>query len=209
MERGKFIVLEGPDNSGKTTQCQILTELLNSRNIPAVSLREPGGTNLGNALREVLLKKRISLIPPIIQTRMFVASRRAFVNQCLIPQLEQGVSVVSDRHRLSTEVYQGYTQGVPLETINQIHGELTSLISPDLSVVIDIPVEESLRRNTNEDRQNQQTIFEQQALDFHTQVRQGYLELSQLHNILVIDGTRSIPEVSQSIQELVFPLFSR
>jgi len=209
MERGKFIVLEGPDNSGKTTQCGILTEFLNTQDIPAVSLREPGGTKLGEALRGVLLECRSNMIPPVVQTRMFVAARRAFVNECLLPRFDRGVSVVSDRHRLSTEVYQGYTQGVPLELIDQIHGDLSALIRPDIGIVIDIPVEESLRRNNNEDRQNQQTIFEQQALDFHTLVRRGYLELAHQRSIPVIDGTRSIAEVSQEIQRLVSPIFSR
>lgn len=206
-ERGKFIVIEGPDNSGKTTQCNRLVQIFNHHSLNSIYAREPGGTKLGEAIRTIVNKPRAQLIPPEIQTSLFITARRAFVNEIVLPTLDSGVSVVCDRHRLSTEVYQGYVQGVPLETIDKIHSHISSLITPDFNFVLDVPVTVSLARNQNFDRLNQQTIYEQQQVEFHHRVREGYLTLASQRNLPIIDGTQSIEQITNQIIAYLQPLF--
>lgn len=192
MKKGLFIVLEGIDNCGKTTQAALLKEHFEKQGREVVLTREPGGTQAGEEIREILLKPREKMMDPLAQTLLFYAARKEFLEEVVKPNLKEGKVVITDRFAASTFVYQGYVQGVDENFINLLHKEIVekSGCKPDLYVVIDISAEESFRRDKNPDRQGQEMIFEKQGLEFRKKLRAGYLQYAKAHpEVIVINGT--------------------
>lgn len=192
MKKGLFIVLEGIDNCGKTTQAGLLKEYFESLGREVVQTREPGGTQVGEEIREVLLKPREKMPDPVAQTLLFYAARKEFLEEVVKPNLKAGKVVITDRFAASTFVYQGYVQGVDENFINLLHKEIVekSGCKPDLYVVIDILAEESFKRDKNTDRKDQEMIFEKQGLEFRKKLRAGYLQYAKSHpEVVIIDGS--------------------
>lgn len=208
MEKGLFIVIEGMDNSGKTTQVSLLKQYLEERKIPVLSTREPGGTEIGEEIRKILLKNRDQneMMSPEAQALLFYAARAGFLKKVVEPVLNQGMIVITDRFEPSSYVYQGYAQGA----IEQVE-ILSKLVVgrkywPDHCVVLDIPAEESLRRRGNADNAGQDLIFEHQGLEFAQKLRAGYQEYAKKHpSVVLLDGTKSIEEIHRIMVMILQP----
>lgn len=207
-EQGLFIVLEGIDNSGKSTQSGLLKDWFDEKGLPVVQTREPGGTEVGEEIRIVLLKDRPKMISAVTQTLLFYAARGEFLTNVVWPNLLNGVNVISDRFEASTYAYQGFAQHVDTRFINDLHRYIVKHadMSPDLYIILDIPTEESIKREGNEDNLGQKLIYEKQGPQFRERLTMGYREfnLSPVgKGARVIDGMRAREEIHQEIVELV------
>lgn len=203
--RGLFIVLEGVDNSGKTTQSKMLAEYLIKKDIPVVLTREPGGAAVSEEIRGILVKDRPNMLDPITQTLLFYAARKEFLKNIVEPHLSQGVTVITDRFEASTYVYQGLVQGVNVGLLDTLHHQVVSQ-DPDLTFVLSVSAYESIRRDANSDNQGQQQVFEKQGRAFREKLCEGYnqyfLDQRQVHgnkNIFQIGGNQSIDVVHSDI----------
>lgn len=178
-----FIVLEGPDASGKSTQLRLLSEALSARGIPLVATREPGGTPLGEKLRELVLAPGFS-IRPLTELLLIVAARHEHVEKVIRPALSDGKWVLSSRYTLSSLAYQGWGRGLDRDLIRRLNELATGGLEPDHLFLLDLPPAVAYGRTRERDR------FEGEGLEFFTQVRVGYLELIRsVPRSHVIDGT--------------------
>ena len=164
-----FIVFEGLDGSGKSTQARSLSRRLRRRGIPVLLTREPGGTPLGEVLRR-WAKGRQSL-SPVAELSLFIAARTQLAHEVVKPALEAGVTVVADRYAASTVAYQGYGRELDLDLVNKLNHAATGGLIPDLTVLLDIAAEAALTRKSGK----LSDAFETAPSDFHARVRQGYL----------------------------------
>lgn len=205
--KGKFIVLEGIDNCGKSTQAKMLEKYFQEQGTEVVLAREPGGTQIGEEIREVVLKPRDEMANPITQTLLFYAARTEFMDQIVKPNIDAGKMVITDRFESSTYVYQGIVQGVDLSLLDTLseYCVKNSGAYPELFIIIDIPVEESLKRASNADRAGQDLIYEKQGVEFLEKLRQGYLTYAQAHpeTVKVIDGMLSKEDLFKEINSLL------
>ena len=189
-----FIVFEGGDGSGKSTQAHVLSRRLRRSNIKVLRTHEPGGTSLGQALRRLLKSGEPML--PISELMLFEAARAQLVGTVIRPFLNDGGVVIADRFTSSTMTYQGYGRGLDQELIERLNREATGGLEPDLTVLLDLPVETALaRKNSSADN------FDDAPVDFHRKVRQGYVALAAADpdSWLVLDGQRTPKELSQEI----------
>ncbi len=199
MKPSLFIAIEGIDGSGKSTQCQRLQTCLHDRALPVVACADPGGTEFGNRIRELLLHHKGD-IDPVTEALLFMASRAELVVQVIRPALEAGNIVLSDRYLLSNVAYQGYAGGLGREAIFNAGLVAAGNLVPDLTIVLDLPVEQAIpRRKAKLDR------LEQRPETFHQAVREGFLAEARLHpdRIKVLDATKPIEEVSEQICQLI------
>ena len=200
IPRGWFITIEGPDGAGKTTQVERLAVHLRDRGVDVVSTREPGGTWLGERLREVLLARTGSVAPTDALTDAFLfnAARRQLVAEVIEPALSAGRTVLCARFADSTLAYQGYGAGVSLERLRALEAVATDGLRPDLTILLDLPVEAGLTRKAPGDVNRFEAEFD---LAFHRRVRQGFLALAVAEptRFVVIDATRSPDEVTTAV----------
>ena len=194
---GKLITLEGLDYTGKSTIVDILVERLRAEGHHVVATREPGGTPVGEKARQLLLTLDHREMLPLSELLLFMVSRAQHVHELILPALDSGACVLTSRHRLSSMAYQGYGRGISLDLIRQLNEATTEGRRPDLTLLIDVPVETALARKRGEgDR------IEQEDRDFYERVRKGYLELTADDpRARVIDGTPSIAQIAQEIYE--------
>ncbi|MGC9503248.1 dTMP kinase [Baaleninema sp.] len=201
---GLFVVFEGIEGCGKTTQLQRTCNWLRSRVAASVVVtREPGGTELGQQLRRVLLEVREGeSIGDRAELLLYAADRAQHVEQYIKPQLASGAIVLCDRYTDSTVAYQGYGRQLNRELIDRLNHIATGGLEPDLTLWLDVEPEIGLDRARQRGEANR---LEREALDFHRRVRQGYAELAQQypHRIVRIDGTRSPDQVEQKIQQIL------
>ncbi|MFA6174465.1 MAG: dTMP kinase [Kiritimatiellales bacterium] len=180
--RGKFITLEGPEGSGKSTQAKPLIQRLAERGIEAIYTREPGGTALGEAIRNILQHNQAGEAPcERAELLLFEASRNQLVEKVIRPNLEKGVWVICDRFMDSTTAYQGYGRGLPVEEIEAINRFTVNNIKPDLTLLLDLDVAAGFERIARRylARGESADRFEQEERAFHDRVRAGYLKLAQ------------------------------
>lgn len=188
-----FVVLEGPDASGKSTQLRLLAEQLAARNIPHLTTREPGGTPLGQELRGLLLDPHRD-IRPLTELFLMVADRHEHVERVIRPALAEGKWVLCSRYTLSTMAYQGHGRGVDLELLRQLNELATGGLEPDYVFLLDLPPQVAYQRTRVQDR------FEGEGLEFFTQVRAAYLELIRsVPRGYVIDATSPPEQVCREI----------
>jgi dTMP kinase len=199
VRRGWFITIEGPDGAGKTTQAQRLAAHLRPAGHDVHLTREPGGTWLGERLRELLLARTASTArtDPPTDALLFNAARRQLVTEVIVPALEAGQTVVCARFADSTLAYQGFGAGVPLEDLRALAAVATGGLTPDLTILLDLPVEAGLARKAPGDVTRFEAEFD---LDFHRRVREGFLALAVASpsRFAVIDASRSADEVAAS-----------
>jgi dTMP kinase len=179
--RGKFITLEGPEGSGKSTQAKTLIQRLAERGIEAVYTREPGGTVLGEAIRNILQHNQAGESPcERAELLLFEASRNQLVEKVIRPNLEKGIWVICDRFMDSTTAYQGYGRGLPVEEIQSINRFTVNGLSPDLTLLLDLDVAAGFKRIAQRylARGESADRFEQEERSFHERVRAGYLKLA-------------------------------
>jgi dTMP kinase len=220
--RGWLITIEGPDGAGKTTQAARLVAHLEALGHDVLLTREPGGTWLGERLRELLLARpdaaAAAALPPdpLTDALLFNAARRQLVIEVLRPALAAGRTVVCARFADSTLAYQGYGAGAPLERLRALEATATDGLRPDLTILLDLPVAAGLARKTVEQAAFQEGAFQADAFAvnrfeaefdqaFHERVRAGFLELAAAEpgRFIVIDATRVEAEVAASVAEAV------
>ncbi len=173
MRKGYFISFEGPEASGKTTQVNLLASHLSSEGFEVVKLQEPGGTSVGEALREILLSTQYAGITPRTETLLYLASRAQLVEEVIWPSLEQGKVVITDRFALSTLAYQVYGRGLEEEIIWEMNRWATRDLEPDITFYLRVPFSLSWQRSQRQDR------LERENEEFHRQVYEGYEDLAR------------------------------
>jgi len=199
--RGLFISFEGPDGAGKTTQVACLARALEAAGRRVVCVREPGGTPLGEDIRAILLDG-IYGVAPVAEMFLYLAARAQLVAQEIRPALERGYTVVSDRYLDSTVAYQGFGRGLDLASLEAANRLATGGLVPDLTILLDLPVEVALERAQKGRARDR---LEGEALSFHRRVREGYLWLARQHpgRIRVVDARGSVAEVFEAVWRTV------
>ncbi|MGE0228385.1 MAG: dTMP kinase [Dehalococcoidia bacterium] len=192
--RGRFVTLEGGEGAGKSTQIQTLAVLAREAGIEVVTCREPGGTVLGERLRAALFD--LERAPePLAELLVFNAARAQLVVEVIRPALEDGALVLCDRFTDSTVAYQHYGRGLPLETVEAVNRAATGGLTPDLTILYDLPPEVGRARGQH----GGSDYLEREALAFHERVRSGYLTLARAEpeRWLVLDATLPAEELSR------------
>lgn len=193
MSGGRFIVFEGVEGAGKSTQVRLVSGWLRAAGVPHVTAREPGGTPVGEAIRQILLDRGELDVPAETELLLMLAARAAFVRDVVRPALDEGRVVVADRFDLSTFAYQGFGRGLALDGVRRLNAFATGGLVPDLYVLLDLPVDEGSRRQEREGKTRDRIEREGEA--FLERVRQGYAELAAATgHARVVDG-RGAPEV--------------
>ena len=197
-----FIVFEGGDGSGKTTQAKALFRRLQSQGCPALLTHEPGGTPLGESIRRRLKSRRD--VSPLSELFLFAAARAQLVQGVVGPALRDGIIVVCDRYTASTVAYQGYGRGLDLALIDQVNRTATGGLSPDLIVLLDLPPELTVSRKGKTVRD----VYDAAPLEFHNKVREAYLSQAAQDpsRWLVLDATRPRRELTGEVWNKVQPL---
>jgi len=177
MDKGIFITFEGIEGSGKTTQIKLLGERLKKQGLKVLTTYEPGDTEVGQKIRNILLEPEIN-INPLCELILYFADRRFnMFNEKIKPYLETGFIVICDRFTDSTVAYQGYARGVSIDIIKELNRILLNEFKPDLTILLDLPVIIGLKRNQ---QVNKTDRFELEDLAFHDRVREGYLKLAEI-----------------------------
>ena len=202
-----FITFEGPDGSGKSTQIELLREHLERRGVSVVLTREPGGTSIGEQIREVLHDVRNTEMLPNTEILLYSASRAQHVGQVIRPALDRGDLVLCDRYAESTMAYQGWGHGLDIGLLRTITSFATGGLRPDLIVYLDIDVETGLQRKIAAFRLggSEWNRMDQKGREFHARVRQGYLSMAseEPDRWLIVDGKRTVDEIHVEIRERV------
>ena len=206
---GLFITFEGPEGSGKTTQIRLLADWLGGQGREVLTTREPGGTRIGEAIREVLLSPAHTEMCAEAEILLFSAARAQIVRETLQPHLVRGGVVLCDRFADSTLAYQGYGRLLDLDTLRQITLFATGGLVPALTICLDLPVVEGLRRKQGGD-QAEWNRMERERLDFQERVRRGYLALAaaEPQRWFVLDALRAIEVIQTEIRQRVAALLS-
>jgi len=197
MKKGRLIALEGPDGSGKTTQIELLEKHLKELSYEVVRTREPGGTEISEKIREIILDNDNSDMSYMCEALLYAASRAQLVSEVIKPALEAGKMVICDRFVYSSMVYQGIGRGLGMDRIMSINKAALDGLKPDLTFMITIPYEEGLKR-----KKMQGTLdrLENSGDEFHKKVFQGYLDICKKYvKIEVIDGNRNVEEIHKDI----------
>jgi dTMP kinase len=197
-----FISFEGPEGSGKTSQIPLLTAFLHEKGYSTFSTREPGGTSIGEQIREVLMRLDNTKMNPRTEVLLFLAARAQLVEQCIRPGLEQGQIIISDRYADATLAYQGYGHGGDLTQLRQLLNFATGNLWPDLTLLLDIDPEQGLQRRRSGGDWNRLDAYE---LAFHKRVWQGYHELARQepHRWVIIDASQPFDTVQQQIRQAI------
>jgi dTMP kinase len=197
-----FITLEGPEGSGKTSHIPYLVEYLRERGYTVFPTREPGGTSIGEQIREVIHDLKNVEMHPRTETLLYQAARAQIVEQVIQPRLKAGEIVLSDRYYDSTIAYQGYGHQQDLEQVRALVKYATGGLVPDLTVLLDVDVEEGLRRKKKDNEWNRLDAY---TVEFHQRVRAGYLEMvkTEPKRWVVIDAGRKWDEVQSDLRTLI------
>lgn len=203
-KRGLFIVFEGPDKSGKSTQARLLAETLAKRGLSALHTREPGGTSFAEEVRRILLNPD-HRVHPLAELLLYEASRAQHTNEKILPALSAGKIVVCERYTLSTQVYQGHARGLDMKTVDAANALATGGLEPDLTFVLDIPPADFETRDAHREHDR----LELEPASFRARVREGYQKLASKAGAVVIDGRRPVDEVRAEIEAAVDQALTR
>jgi len=197
--KGKFIVFEGIDGSGKTTQLKLLGEKLAAPVFPVLYTREPGGTRVGELVRDLLLNPQYGELVPRAEALLYAAARAQHVEEIILPALEQGKVVLCDRYIDSSLAYQGFGRGLDLSQLEQINQAATAGLVPDRVLLLDFCPDRGVDRLSRSGRGPDR--IEREDQEFHRRVRRGYLTLvaRDPQRYRVIDANRSIEEVQRDL----------
>ncbi len=200
-----FITFEGGEGSGKSTQIKKLSELLSQKNISHLLTREPGGTEIGKEIRQILLHQKNHTLSPTAELMLYAADRAQHVEGVIRPALNAGKMVLCDRFTDATVAYQGFGRKLDLKLIEQLNEIATQGVKPNLTFLLDIPVDVGLSRarkrlaqeNSHEGR------LEAEAVEFHERVRKGYLEMAKQESkrFVIIDATKDVETIHQVINK--------
>ncbi len=207
MKRGVLITFEGVEGSGKSTQAQRLHGWLRSQGLDCVLSREPGGTRIGDRIRDILLDPANAAMDSRTELLLYLASRNQHVRELVLPAIQVGRIVILDRYADSSVAYQGFGRGLGERLVSRLNKFATAGIRPQLTLLVDIPVSLGQHRKaaTRLDR------LEQERVEFHERVRAGYLRLARraAGRWRVLDGRRPADEIEKEIRGLVTELLTR
>ena len=205
--KGLFIVMEGPDGSGKTTQINLLEQYLKEAGYECLITREPGGTVIGEEVRELILNPEYKEMSPVTEMLLYAASRAQLVHEVIGPALEAGRIVISDRFVDSSIVYQGIARNLGISTVAAVNAPGIGIYRPDGIFFIDLSEAEGLRRKKEQKKLDR---MEQEGIDFHHMVSEGYRKvLSGRPEVMKIDGGRSIDTIQKKIRNYVDELLKK
>lgn len=205
--KGLFIVMEGPDGSGKTTQINLLKEYLEEAGYECLITREPGGTVIGEEVRQLILNPEHKEMSPVTEMLLYAASRAQLVHEVIRPALEEGKIVISDRFVDSSIVYQGIARKLGISTVSAVNAPGIGIYRPDGIFFIDLSEAEGLRRKKEQKNLDR---MEQEGIDFHHMVSEGYRKvLSGRPEVMKIDGGRSIDTIQKKIRNHVDELLKK
>lgn len=209
-----FITFEGIEGAGKTTLLKQAGKFLMEKGLSCIMTREPGGTEIGIKVREILLDPKHGMLDPVAELMLYTADRIQHVKEVIQPALHAGKIVLCDRFLDATVAYQGYGRGLALSLIHTLHAHQPGGITPDLTFLLDLPVRDGLARAWarigDKSAVNNDSRFEEESLSFHEKVRQGYLKLAEAEpsRIRVIDAAapeeRVCGEVRRILSEALF-----
>ncbi|MBI4854664.1 MAG: dTMP kinase [Acidobacteria bacterium] len=204
---GIFITFEGIDGCGKTTQLGMLAALLAAHSIPHLITREPGGTLVGNKIREIILDPTHNKLSSKTELLLYAADRAQHVFEELKPSLEKGEIILCDRYTDATIAYQAYGRKLPVKLINQLNLIATDGLAPDLTLLFDLPVEEAEKRMSNPNSLRSKDRLEQEQRDFHQRVRQAYLALAEKFpdRFRTISALGTSQEIFYQVSQVVIP----
>jgi dTMP kinase len=202
MSRGKFITIDGLEGAGKSTQIDFIKKYLSDRNRDVFLTREPGGTDLGERLRALLLDKNIDAMNPDTELLLMFAARNEHVKKVIVPKLEQGVWVISDRFTDASYAYQGGGRGIPLERIGELEQWTLQDFVPDMTFLLDLDVELGLSRV---EQRGEKDRFEEEHRDFFNKVREIFSNRASKYpeRIKLIDASKNIDETSSQIKKIL------
>jgi dTMP kinase len=197
-----FITLEGPEGSGKTSHIPHLVQYLREKGFTVFPTREPGGTSIGEQIREVLHSLKNAEMNPRTETLLYQAARAQFVEQILRPHLSAGEIVLSDRYADSTIAYQGYGHQQNLEQVRTLVQYATGGLVPGLTILLDLDVDLGLRRKKKADEWNRLDAY---TVEFHERVRAGYLELAKLEpeRWVIVDASQPWEAVQDDLRHII------
>ncbi len=198
-----FITLEGPEGSGKTSHIKPLTEWLTAQGYKVFATREPGGTNIGEQIRNVIHDLKNTEMHPRTETLLYQAARAQIVEQVIRPNLAKGTIVISDRYYDSTIAYQGYGHRQNLDQVRALVEYATGGLTPDLTILLDVDVEVGLKRKKqNNVEWNRMDAYE---VEFYSRVRSGYLEMvkQEPKRWVVVDASQNWDEVQGELRKII------
>ncbi len=199
MSRGIFITMEGPDGSGKSTQIELLRGYLEEKGYDVIITREPGGTVISEAIREIILNKDFTEMSSMTELMLYASARAQLVSEVIGPAIDSGKAVISDRFVDSSVVYQGIARGLGVDTVYEVNSYAIQGYMPDITFLLDLSAEEGVRRKKD---QKELDRMEQESLDFHRKVVEGYRTLAEKSpdRIIRIDATLPIEEIYDTIR---------
>lgn len=205
--KGLFIVMEGPDGSGKTTQINLLEQYLKEAGYECLITREPGGTVIGEEVRELILNPEYKEMSPVTEMLLYAASRAQLVHEVIGPALEAGRIVISDRFVDSSIVYQGIARNLGISTVAAVNAPGIGIYRPNGIFFIDLSEAEGIRRKKNQKKLDR---MEQESIDFHHLVSEGYRKvLAERPEVIKIDGGKDIDVIQKKIRNHVDELLKK
>ncbi|PKU23209.1 dTMP kinase [Telmatospirillum siberiense] len=203
MSQGRFITFEGGEGAGKSTQMDLLAGLLRQRGLRVLTTREPGGAVGAEQIRRLLVEGEPGRWDPMTEVLLHFAARRDHVARTVWPALAEGQWVLCDRFADSTMAYQGYGHGLPSHAIEQLYDMTLGLFVPDLTLILDLPVEEGLRRAAG--RGGAEDRYERMGMAFHERLRHGFTEIARHHpqRCVLVQATASVEDVHARIRSVV------
>ncbi len=193
-----FITFEGIEGCGKSTQAKILYDYLKQQGYSVILTREPGGTAIGNDIRQILIDKKNNQIQPLTELLLNFASRIEHLQQVILPALKNNIIVISDRFYDSTLAYQGFAMGVEIEIIEKMHQLMINSIQPNITFLCDMEVEVAFQRIKSRFDNNR---YEELSFDFHNKVRNGFLEIAKNNagRIKIINANNDVSKVAEQV----------
>jgi dTMP kinase len=206
--RGLFITLEGIDGCGKSTQRELLAQQLKQRGFDVVITREPGGTDIGEGIRQLLVSDASVHIAPTTELLLYVAARAQHVAELIRPSLEAGRTVISDRYTDSTVAFQGYGRGLDPQMIEKLNTFATTGLVADLTIVFDLDPALARTRLGSRPVGGLLGAFDEQHADFHERMRAGYLKMgrNEPSRVRLVDASGAVEETHSKVMALVLPL---
>lgn len=202
--RGFFITLEGPEGSGKSTQVRLLADTLRNRGYDVLLTAEPGGDAVAQEIRAIVLHSKAKIVPEA-ELLLYLAARAQHVRHIINPAIDEGKIVISDRYADSSFAYQGYGRGIDIESLRCLNDFATGGLKPDLTILLDVPVELGLKRQQDRNR------FEAESVEFHQRVRNGFLKLAKQEpdRWVTIDASKEIEEVESLVIKVLEARFPK
>ena len=207
MSQGIFITMEGPDGSGKSTQIELLKQYLEKEGFNVLITREPGGTAISEAIREIILNKDFTEMSLVTEMLLYASARAQLIHEVVGPALEKGQAVISDRFVDSSLVYQGIARGLGVEKVYEVNKNAIGKYMPDVTFLLDLPAEEGIKRKKG---QKELDRMEMEGIEFHMKVAQGYRDMADRFpdRIKVVDATQPIQDISNLIINEVSDILS-